>query len=91
MVESLAGGRELGKAMALPRMHNDGAPDVILYEPGVNGAILDGLRRRGHLLRSIPALGRVNAFYCSSGLLENSESCAVANDPRGFGLAYVVQ
>jgi gamma-glutamyltranspeptidase/glutathione hydrolase len=91
MVESLAGGRELDKAMALPRIHHGGTPDVILYEPGVKGAILDGLRRRGHLLRSIPALGRANVFYCSSGLLENPKSCAVANDPRGFGLAYVVQ
>jgi hypothetical protein len=42
-------------------------------------------------LRPIPALGHVNAFHCPKGLQNNPESCVVANDPRGFGLAYVAQ
>jgi gamma-glutamyltranspeptidase/glutathione hydrolase len=91
MVESVAGGRGLREAIELPRLHHGGAPDVVWYEPGVKGAALDSLRRRGHLLRPAPALGRANAFYCPEGLKDNPESCVVANDPRGFGLAYVVQ
>jgi gamma-glutamyltranspeptidase/glutathione hydrolase len=91
MVESLGGGRDLRETMALPRVHHGGAPDVVWYEPGVNGAALDGLRRRGHHVRSIIALGRANAFHCPNGLRDNPDSCVVANDPRGFGLAYVVQ
>ena len=74
MVESLAGGRGLHEAMALPRVHHGGAPDVVWYEPGVNGATLDGLRRRGHQLRPTPALGRVNAFHCPNGLRDNPDS-----------------
>jgi gamma-glutamyltranspeptidase/glutathione hydrolase len=77
--------------MALPRVHHGGAPDVVWIEPGVTGAALEGLRRRGHQLREIPALGHVNAFHCPRGLRRDSESCVVANDPRGFGLAYVAQ
>ena len=91
MAESLAGGRGLDEAMALPRVHHGGAPDVVWYEPGVSGAALAGLRRRGHRLREIPALGHVNAFHCPGGLQNDPESCVVANDPRGFGLAYVAQ
>ena len=91
MVESLAGGRGLREAMALPRVHHGGAPDVVWFEPGVNGAVLEGLRRRGHRLRPIPALGHVNAFHCPTGLQDDPGSCVVVNDPRGFGLAYVAQ
>lgn len=91
MVETLAGGRGLRQAMALPRVHHGGAPDVVWIEPGVTGAALEGLRRRGHNLREIPALGHVNAFHCPKGLQRDPESCVVANDPRGFGLAYVAQ
>ena len=91
MVESLAGGRGLREAMALPRVHHGGAPDVVWHEPGVIGTALGGLRRRGHRLRPIPALGHANAFHCPKGLQNNPESCVVANDPRGFGLAYVAQ
>ena len=91
MVESLAGGRALRDAMAVPRVHHGGAPDVVWYEPGVTGAALQGLSRRGHHLRPIPALGHVNAFHCPKGLQDHPESCVVANDPRGFGLSYVAQ
>ena len=72
-------------------MHHGGQPDVVWYETGLNGASLDGLRRRGHNLREVPALGHVNAFHCPQGLQGETESCVVANDPRGFGLAYVAQ
>jgi gamma-glutamyltranspeptidase/glutathione hydrolase len=91
MLESLAGGRTLEQAMAVPRVHHGGAPDVVLHEPGLGAEALAGLRRRGHDLRQVPALGHANAFYCPKGLQDNPESCEVANDPRGFGLAYVAQ
>ncbi len=70
--------------------------DVLHLEIGQPGtpaprAVLAGLSRRGHQLRQILALGHVNAFHCPKGLQDNPESCVVANDPRGFGLAYVAQ
>ncbi len=91
MLETLDGEATLDQALAAPRLHHGGAPDVVWHEPGVNGAVLAGLSRRGHNLRPIPALGHVNAFHCPKGLKDKPESCAVANDPRGFGLAYVAQ
>jgi gamma-glutamyltranspeptidase/glutathione hydrolase len=91
MLETVAGERALDEALAMPRVHHGGAPDVLWHERGVNGAVLAALRRRGHDLRQVPAIGHVNAFFCPEGLRDNPESCAVANDPRGFGLAYVAQ
>ena len=91
LLETVAGGRGLEEALALPRVHHGGAPDLLWHEPGVDGDVLAALRRRGHELREVPALGHVNAFYCPLGLKVRPESCGVANDPRGFGLAYVAQ
>jgi gamma-glutamyltranspeptidase/glutathione hydrolase len=91
MIETLDGEATLDQAMAAPRLHHGGAPDVVWHEPGVGGAVLAGLSRRGHNLRPVLALGHVNAFYCPEGLKDKPESCGVANDPRGFGLAYVAQ
>ncbi len=91
MLETVAGDLGLDEALAAPRVHHGGAPDVVWHEPGLNGSALAALRRRGHDLRQVPALGHANAFYCPKGLKDNPESCEVANDPRGFGLAYVAQ
>jgi len=91
MLESLAAERGLEAALALPRIHRDGAPDEVLYESRLDPALVESLRRRGHRVRSVPALGHVNAFYCPKGLRANAASCQVANDPRGFSLASVVQ
>lgn len=91
MLETLGGGRALDEALAVARVHHGGAPDVLWHEPGVDGKVLAALRRRGHDLRQVPALGHVNAFFCPKGLKDKPESCDVANDPRGFGLAYVAQ
>ncbi len=91
MLESVAGKKPLPEAMAAPRVHHGGAPDVLWHEPVLNGAARAALRRRGYELREVPALGHVNAFYCPEGLQDSPDSCQVANDPRGFGLAYVAQ
>jgi gamma-glutamyltranspeptidase/glutathione hydrolase len=91
MAETLAGGRGLREAIAAPRVHHGGAPDVVWYETGMDRASLAGLQQRGHHLRETPALGHVNAFHCSEGLQRAPGSCVVVNDPRGFGLAYVAQ
>jgi gamma-glutamyltranspeptidase/glutathione hydrolase len=91
MLETVAGERALQEALVMPRVHHGGAPDVLWHEPGVDEIVLAALRRRGHDLREVPALGHVNAFYCPLGLKNRPETCGVANDPRGFGLAYVAQ
>lgn len=91
MLETVAGERDLDEALALPRVHHGGAPDEVLYETRLDAASVDALRRRGHALRAVPALGHVNAFHCPQGLHANPDTCRVGHDPRGFSLASVAQ
>ncbi|MFQ5773943.1 MAG: gamma-glutamyltransferase [Kiloniellaceae bacterium] len=91
MLDSIERKRPLAEAIAARRVHHGGAPDILLHEPGWGAAALDALRRRGHTLREVPALGHVNAFYCPDGLKHSGETCQVASDPRGYGLAQSAQ
>ena len=49
------------------------------------------LRSRGHVLQEVATLGRVNALYCPEGVRDQPELCEIVSDPRGKGLAKVVQ
>jgi gamma-glutamyltranspeptidase/glutathione hydrolase len=84
-------GRDLRQVVGEARLHHGGLPDVVSYEPGTDPGVLAGLRQRGHDLAEVPDLGRVNAFTCLGGLLNYKLNCEVAQDPRGFGLAIMVQ
>jgi gamma-glutamyltranspeptidase/glutathione hydrolase len=88
---ALVDDRPLEEAVAAPRFHHGGAPDVTFYEEGADEAVLEGLRTRGHLLRPAPGLGRVNALYCPQSFKRRFEECSFASDPRGWGLGFVVQ
>jgi len=91
MLETLERGQPLIASMAEPRVHHGGVPDAMLVEPGVEPATRAGLERRGYAIREADSLGRVNAFYCPSGIRSTSDSCAVGADPRGAGLATTAQ
>jgi gamma-glutamyltranspeptidase/glutathione hydrolase len=87
----LVEGRPIEQAIAAPRLHHGGSPDFVLHEPQVAPAVLEALRARGHELVMSPALGRVSGFYCVEGVIDAEEGCAVGSDPRGWGLATLVQ
>ncbi|HSR71842.1 MAG TPA: gamma-glutamyltransferase [Kiloniellales bacterium] len=90
MLDSLIGGRALDEAVAAPRLHHGGWPDVVLTETGIGQGVRDALQARGHRLQPVPAIGRVNAFHCADGLGSGGD-CRAVHDPRGFGLAYRAQ
>ncbi len=92
MLGGLIEGRPLDQALGAARLHHGGAPDLVRHEAGVDPAVLDSLRRRGHELRQAEqTLGRVSGFYCVEGLIDEDEGCQVASDPRGWGLATRVE
>ncbi len=91
MLGALSDQLPLEKAIAAPRLHHGGAPDVTFYEEGIPDTVLDDLRRRGHLLRPAPSLGRVNALYCPDSFKRSQDRCQFATDPRGWGLGFLVQ
>ncbi|MGF1630056.1 MAG: gamma-glutamyltransferase [Kiloniellaceae bacterium] len=91
MLESQGQGQILEAAVAAPRLVNVGVPDTTYHEPTLDSAVIDALRQRGHDLRPESGVGRANAIYCPNGLRNESVSCQVATDKRGFGLGVIVQ
>ena len=78
----------LEMALAAKRLYNSGNPDLTYYEQGMDTSIIDDLSKRGHRLSPVPALGKVNGVFCSTGVpSEKDLSCSMRPDPRGFGLA----
>lgn len=86
-IQSLVQKRSLRDAMFSRRLHHPGNPDRVLYERGESEKTLRDLTRRGHVTAEVPALGRVNAFYCPQGLETIESICYVHADPRGSGLS----
>ena len=78
---------DLERALQAKRLHNNGVPDITYYEQGLSGAITEGLSKLGHQLSPAPPMGLVNAIFCATGIPQKAEmSCAIRQDPRGFGL-----
>lgn len=88
-LDSVLRGRPLADAFAAKRVHDGGAPDIVLYEDGTAEAVIAGLSQRGHAVQPSGPLGQVNALWCPQGLPNNSDSCQARSDPRGGGLALI--
>lgn len=91
MLRSLVGQQSIADAITAPRVHHSGAPDTLFHEADLAPAVLEQLRGKGYELRQAGQLGRVNAFHCPGGAIANSESCMVATDARGAGLAVIAR
>jgi gamma-glutamyltranspeptidase/glutathione hydrolase len=87
LARTLLAGEPMDSAIAQPRVHHHGLPDVTYVEEALSPDIVEALETRTHTVRKTPVLGRVNALICPNGLTRESESCQVAADPRGPGLA----
>jgi len=80
-------GRTLPEAVSEPRIHHQGLPDAIIAEQGVDAALVEGLRARGHQVMLRPYLGHAN---CVERDPQSAELRAVADVARdgGKALAY---
>ena len=79
----LAFGMTMQEAVNAKRLHHQWLPDKVLVEEGaLNGRTRKKLRKMGHVLEEVPAVGRVNAvLVLPDGQLEG------AADPRGEDMA----
>jgi gamma-glutamyltranspeptidase/glutathione hydrolase len=80
----------LENAMLAKRLHHSGNPDIVYFEQGYDEAAIETLIKKGHRVAEITSLGLVNAVGCSQGLTYDLTSCEAATDPRGFGLAVMI-
>ena len=83
----LLDGEGLEAAVAAPRVHLSGDPDVTYHEPGLDAGALAMLSSAGHRTAATPVIGHVNAISCPDGLPNEPNTCHMAADPRGQGLA----
>ncbi len=91
MVETLVLERSLVDAMSAARVMPDFSSDAVLVERTAIDALGPTLERRGHQVRGAAGLGRGTAIYCTSGSTFDEKTCYAAADPRGYGLATVVE
>lgn len=77
----------LGVALASPRIHHRGIPDITHYEPNLSTDVLSYLVDRGHKVAVTPSIGLVNIAFCAGGLPRDPDTCTILSDPRGHGLA----
>ncbi|WP_346344050.1 gamma-glutamyltransferase [Magnetospirillum sulfuroxidans] len=87
LLENQLGGVKLGQALAAPRLHHSGNPDILFVEEGSPGEA--ALTKRGHQVKTVAMPSRVNALRCDTGR-PNFGKCQVEADPRGAGMAVVV-
>jgi gamma-glutamyltranspeptidase/glutathione hydrolase len=71
----------LEDAVAAPRIHHQGVPNRLLYEPRLDASLVDGLRRAGFEMKEFPSLGAVGA------VMATSEGLVGISDPRKGGVA----
>lgn len=76
----------LRAAIAAPRVDALPRLDAVLVESSDEAAART-LAAQGHRVGRVKALARVNAMYCSDGVVRDPASCALDTDPRGDGLA----
>jgi len=79
----------LADAIAAPRYHHNGAPDVVYTESIDRSQGESALTQRGHQTEKIDIIGRVNAIWCPKSIQRDSTGCSATADPRAFGLAVV--
>ncbi|MEQ8604575.1 MAG: gamma-glutamyltransferase [Marivibrio sp.] len=82
------------EAIALPRVLGVDAPNLTVLESNApdgsqEAAMAEALRISGHEVQRTDWPARANLVHCPFGLPNPNRGsfCAVANDPRGFGLA----
>lgn len=79
----------LDAAVAAPRVHHSGAPDIVFVEAGERAADGTPLSKRGHEIKAVPIPSRVYGLSCGQGEPDFSK-CRVVSDPRGYGLSATV-
>jgi gamma-glutamyltranspeptidase/glutathione hydrolase len=86
---ALLDGEALANAMKGGRIYASPDSASVVVESGESPPRVETLSRRGHDVRRLDALGRLNVVYCSSGLPVDSlrdARCSPETDNRGDGL-----
>lgn len=89
LLSTITDRKDLDGAVAAPRVHHSGTPDIAFVESGERAFDATPLTKRGHEIKAVPMPSRINAFACASGDA-SFQKCRVTTDPRGSGLGVIV-
>ncbi len=90
-LNSVVGKQPLEQAVVAGRLHHNGEPDVVFHEPSTDQGVLQSLTSQGHALQQADILGRVQAIWCPNAVENIKTGCQAKADPRGDGLAVVLE
>jgi len=90
VLNTMIEGQSLEQAMPAKRVHHGGAPDVVLYEEGIDPAILASLTQRGHQVAPAGIIGRAAALACTPSHDKGGQTCSAKIDGRTDGLAQLL-
>ncbi len=88
---AVVGSQSLEQAINQGRFHHNGQPDVVFSEANADQSAVAALQGAGHVLQQAPIIGRVQALYCPQGVKDSKVGCQANADPRGDGLAALLQ
>ena len=72
------------EAVANPRLHEQGTPDVVLIEQAMPQTTRDALEQMRYRLRTIPVLGAVNAITIAPDNLHGSFDARKGGGASGY-------
>lgn len=82
-------GDDAGQAVARPRIHHQGAPDVLSHEPSLDARIVRGLATRGHAISVVETSANVQTIRIHRGddghvaWLDAASDLRKEGEPRG--------
>jgi len=87
VLDRLAADDPVAEAVATPRAHHPGRPDVARVTRAMPWQIMRDLRDMGHEVRIRDDLGTIAAIVCPPGADGPVQACQPASDARGSGAA----
>lgn len=90
----LLGGKAVDEAVEAPRLSPGPKLERTYVEEAESEVIQQALRDRGHAVKTIKQMARINAMYCASGLpVEGGDDpdCGIRQDPRWHGLSVIAK
>ncbi len=91
LLNMLVFGMSPRQAVEAPRIHHQWMPHALMAEPGINGDVVAGLEKRGHIIENGNRFGAVQAIFSVPGQQFGASDPSKGGRPAGVGAGGRVQ